>query len=162
MKTLRKTPRVAPRISTLIVVLLAGCSATPPAPTIPGGILFVTFDWNAFPGQELGITRSVNLSGKVIGDEPISGYKSCFGGDLYQRSCDYIGIYSTTALYTPGLEYSGSTYESNVMPGVWRIEASASASSGVSAGKSCTVTVSSGETVHLDIKMGTESSCTQH
>jgi hypothetical protein len=148
----------------LLVIDLSGCphratSTNPPSPPNLGAALTVQFAWDAASEDNLGITRSVTLSGKQLSAPVDSRFVSCFSEDKQAVGCLFIDEFNTTSAYTPGPEYDGVATISNAQLGRWEVTASGVSSGGATATQTCSVNLDSSRLVTVLITMGVEPGC---
>jgi len=149
----------------LLVIHLSGCpyratSRNPSPPSVAGATMTVQFAWTAASEDNLGITRSVTLSGKQLSSASDSRFVSCFSADKQAPGCLFIDEFNTTSAYTPGPEYDGIATISNVQLGRWEVTAAGESSGGVTASQTCSVNVDTNRLVTVTLSLGMEPGCT--
>jgi hypothetical protein len=147
-----------------LVIDLSGCphNAKSPNPATPpnlGASLTVQFAWTAASEDNLGISRSVTLSGKQLSAPVDSRYISCFSADKQAAGCLFVDEFNTTSAYTPGPEYDGVATISNAQLGRWEVTASGVSSGGAAATQTCSVNLDSNRLVTVLIIIGVEPGC---
>ena len=163
MSGLHRTGLVA--LIGFLAIHCSGCqhramSSNPSPPPAAGATLVVQFAWTASAEDDLGINRTVTLSGKQVSTASDSRFVSCFGADRNAAGCQFVDTFSTTSAYTPGPEYDGIQTITNVQLGRWEVTAAGESSGGVNASQTCSVSLDSNRLVTVKIALGVDPGCT--